>query len=171
MQMLDTFSEGFKSANRSVFIDSYTNYPGFPMKGRGEYDAFVNAHDILLFSGIHGEFFLPWHRDFVNNLELGLRNNGEFDVAIPYWNWEETPEVPTELAELGRIWGLALPNNSRIDWEKFHKIESTASLASVGSLWPMSQEAGFKLVAMILTQLALRRNEQPVRSGVQRVGG
>lgn len=85
------------------------------MKGRGEYDAFVNSHEVLFFTGIHGQFFLPWHRDFVNNMELGLRNDGEFDVTIPYWNWEDTPDVPTELADLRRIWALALPDNDRID--------------------------------------------------------
>jgi len=104
------------------------------MKGRGEYDAFVNAHHVLFSTGIHGEFFLPWHRDFVTNMELGLRNEGEFDVAIPYWNWEETPEVPTQLSELRRVWGLGLPDNDRIEG-------LTYAPARAMTVWPQFQDS------------------------------
>jgi len=84
------------------------------LEDRGGYEPFVDAHDVLFNTGIHSMYFLPWHRDFLNDFETALRKDGQYETALPYWNWEQVPVVPTQLNGLRVDWGLNPPNVNRI---------------------------------------------------------
>jgi hypothetical protein len=87
------------------------------LENRGAYGPIVDTHEEESSNGIHGQFFLPWHRDYVNNFEIALRKDGAYDVALPYWNWEDqtNTQVPTQLNGLRSDWGLNPSNADRID--------------------------------------------------------
>ncbi|MDQ0748567.1 tyrosinase [Streptomyces africanus] len=81
------------------------------LKRRGEYDEFVRMH-IAHFSadGEHGlrtahmaPSFLPWHRQFLLELERALRRVDP-SVTLPYWDWTRdrtTTSVPWTADLLG----------------------------------------------------------------------
>lgn len=53
----------------------------------GRIQSNANLHDINFTRGIHwGPAFLPWHRDFLRKIEIGLQ---EYDpsISLPYWDW------------------------------------------------------------------------------------
>jgi tyrosinase len=79
----------------------------------GEYSKLVTHHSQFMFD-IHSfggsphtnERFLPWHRvyllKFENLLNETMRkaNPGkEYNIAIPYWNWEQYREIPSLLRD------------------------------------------------------------------------
>jgi tyrosinase len=56
------------------------------------------------FASIHGhscphgcELFLPWHRAYIFEFENALRQF-DSDVTLPYWDWTQTPRIPTLFA-------------------------------------------------------------------------
>ncbi|BCW72442.1 tyrosinase family protein [Arthrobacter sp. NicSoilB8] len=78
------------------------------LKAKGKYDKFVHWHHqvmqpaVLPFeprdgnyrNGAHrGPAFLPWHREFLYQLETELRAI-DSSVSIPYWNWTEDTSDP-----------------------------------------------------------------------------
>lgn len=78
------------------------------LKAKGKYDKFVHWHHhvmqpaVLPFeprdtnyrNGAHrGPAFLPWHREFLSQLETALRTI-DSTVSIPYWNWTEDSTDP-----------------------------------------------------------------------------
>lgn len=78
------------------------------LKARGKYNRFVHWHHhimqpaVLPFepydanyrNGAHrGPAFLPWHREFLHQLETELRAIDP-SVSLPYWNWTEDTAEP-----------------------------------------------------------------------------
>lgn len=79
------------------------------LKAQGQYDKYVHWHHevmqpaVLSFephdsnyrNGAHrGPSFLPWHREFLLQLEADLRSV-DASVSIPYWDWTEDSDNPT----------------------------------------------------------------------------
>lgn len=61
------------------------------------YDDYVWMHNTLGLGGHRGSAFGPWHREFLRQFELDLRQvSGNPDISIPYWDWttERTPASP-----------------------------------------------------------------------------
>jgi tyrosinase len=57
------------------------------VKANGRYDQYVLQHRDLFEIGIHNNpIFLPWHREFLHQLELDLQSVDP-TVSIPYWDW------------------------------------------------------------------------------------
>jgi tyrosinase len=59
----------------------------------------------------HTWLFLPWHRCFLYYFEQICREmSGDPNFALPYWNWANTPKVPST------FWGAdnALNDNTRV---------------------------------------------------------
>ncbi|GGL70168.1 tyrosinase [Streptomyces fumigatiscleroticus] len=85
------------------------------VKRRGEYDEFVRIHiDHYVPDGERGlrtahmaPTFLPWHRQFLLELERALRRV-ESSVTVPYWDWTRNrtatsvPWIPDLLGGNGR---------------------------------------------------------------------
>jgi tyrosinase len=91
--------------DRKAFVNALLN-----LKAEGRYDKYVHWHHqvmqptILPFepydanyrNGAHrGPAFLPWHREFLLQLETELRSI-DASVSIPYWDWTEDPNNPAE---------------------------------------------------------------------------
>ncbi len=65
------------------------------------------------FAGLHGlplpawcdrfahglPMFLHWHRAYLWRFELALRQNGRFDVSLPWWDWINEPDLPAAYIE------------------------------------------------------------------------
>lgn len=77
------------------------------LKRRGEYDKYVHWHHHVMLptvlpheprdanyrNGAHrGPAFLPWHREFLMQLEQELRTI-EPDAFIPYWDWTQDEKL------------------------------------------------------------------------------
>jgi tyrosinase len=78
---------------RTRFINTFkimtTTLPWKPL-----YEAMVNAHQTLFFSGIHGTpIFLPWHRNHLLQIE-NLLQQIDCRVTIPYWDWAAQAASP-----------------------------------------------------------------------------
>lgn len=78
------------------------------LKRRGEYDKYVHWHHHVMIptvlpheprdanyrNGAHrGPAFLPWHREFLMQLEQELRTV-EPTAFIPYWDWTQDAKLP-----------------------------------------------------------------------------
>lgn len=89
---------------RKAFVDAL-----LAVKAAGKYDKFVHwhhevmapavlpdePHDSFYRNGAHrGPAFLPWHRQFLMELEGELRAVDP-DVSIPYWDWSADAADPT----------------------------------------------------------------------------
>lgn len=80
---------------RRRFVDAMLE-----LKRRGEYDEFVRTHiEYYVADGDDGlraahmtPSFLPWHRQFLLDLERALRRV-DSEVSVPYWDWtrDRTP--------------------------------------------------------------------------------
>lgn len=103
------------------------------LRGDRKYIPYAEAHSDLFFTGVHGEYFLPWHRDFINNLELAMQPHSP-GVAIPYWNWEESPVVPTELDSFRAELGLAASNVADVGNQSYDFARSAATWNEFNSL-------------------------------------
>lgn len=88
-------------------IDTFVNAL-IELKKRGRYDTYVHWHHHVMIpsiwswepndpdyrNGAHrGPSFLPWHREFLLQLEEDLRTI-EASITIPYWNWAEDAADP-----------------------------------------------------------------------------
>lgn len=91
------------ASERQAFINTLLE-----LKARGEYDKFVHWHhhvmqpavlpyeprDANYRNGAHrGPAFLPWHREFLYQLETALRAI-DSSVSVPYWDWTEDSADP-----------------------------------------------------------------------------
>jgi tyrosinase len=78
------------------------------LKKRGRYDTYVHWHHHVMIpsiwswepndpdyrNGAHrGPSFLPWHREFLLQLEEDLRSI-DASITIPYWDWTEDAADP-----------------------------------------------------------------------------
>ena len=69
--------------------------------GDDGWDSFTNTHAasmMIAHSDPEGKawYFLPWHRCFISDFELRLR---EIDsrVTLPYWDWSTHPRIPKQM--------------------------------------------------------------------------
>ena len=61
------------------------------------YDDYVWMHNVIGFGAHRGSAFGPWHREFLRQFELDLRQvSGNPHISIPYWDWtvDRTPASP-----------------------------------------------------------------------------
>ncbi|EGD81306.1 hypothetical protein PTSG_11343 [Salpingoeca rosetta] len=67
------------------------------------WNEFVNMH-LSASASAHGNpSFLPWHREYMNQLELALREvTGNCDFTLPYWDWTIDSSSP----ETSPVWNL-----------------------------------------------------------------
>jgi tyrosinase len=78
------------------------------LKKRGRYDEYVHWHHHIMIptvlpyeprdanyrNGAHrGPAFLPWHRQFLLEIEADLRSVNP-NVSIPYWDWTQDAKLP-----------------------------------------------------------------------------
>jgi tyrosinase len=63
------------------------------------YEYFANWHGITLgYCRHHEDLFLPWHRAYLYYFEQALRAV-EPTVALPWWDWTASAEIPTAYTE------------------------------------------------------------------------
>src|ERR1700688_348967 len=87
------------------------------LKKQGIYDHYVHIHHSVMAPAIHpdeprdtnyrngahrGPIFLPWHREFLMQLEGSLREV-DASIALPYWDWTADAELPDP--RQAPIWG------------------------------------------------------------------
>lgn len=90
-------------------IDTFVNAL-LELKRTGRYDTYVHWHHHVMLpsvlswephdpnyrNGAHrGPSFLPWHREFLIQLEDDLQKI-DASITIPYWNWTEDAADPTK---------------------------------------------------------------------------
>jgi tyrosinase len=87
------------------------------LKKQGTYDHYVHIHHSVMAPAVHpdephdgnyrngahrGPIFLPWHREFLMQLEGSLREV-DASIALPYWDWTVDAGLPDP--RQAPIWG------------------------------------------------------------------
>jgi tyrosinase len=86
------------SADPSIPADDASGIPNV-------YDWYVNLHQQAMMQPIHARpWFLPWHRQFILNLENAIRLIGANpNFALPYWDWATDAGTPSPKTR--PVWG------------------------------------------------------------------
>jgi tyrosinase len=101
------------------------------LKRRGEYDKYVHWHHHVMIptvlpyeprdanyrNGAHrGPAFLPWHREFLMQLEQELRTIDPA-VFIPYWDWTQDAKLPDPA--VAPVWGIDLMGGNGLESDEW----------------------------------------------------
>ena len=62
------------------------------LKEEGTYDEFTRIHYDSADTAHLEDSFLPWHRWFLYSFETALQRAAGYCIALPYWDWDATPE-------------------------------------------------------------------------------
>lgn len=115
------------------------------LKAEGRYDKFVHWHhhvmqpavlsfeprDSLYRNGAHrGPAFLPWHREFLLQLETELRSVDP-SLSIPYWDWTEDVDNPSASI----VWSEDFMGGDGIESDEWRV--ATGPLAHQNGKWPV----------------------------------
>jgi tyrosinase len=126
--------------DRKAFVNALLT-----LKAEGRYDKYVHWHHnvmqpaVLSFepydanyrNGAHrGPAFLPWHREFLLQLETELRSI-DASVSIPYWNWTEDTNNPAESV----IWADDFMGGNGIEADQWRV--ATGPFAHKNGQWPV----------------------------------
>jgi tyrosinase len=117
------------------------------LKRRGEYEKYVHWHHHVMHptvlpheprdanyrNGAHrGPAFLPWHREFLMQLEQELRSI-EPTTFVPYWDWTQDAKLPDPAA--ATIWASDFMGGNGIESDEW-RIQSGPFAHAAGN-WPV----------------------------------
>jgi tyrosinase len=117
------------------------------LKARGKYDEFVHAHhhvmvpsvlphepkDAAYRNGAHrGPSFLPWHREFLLQLEQELQTI-DSSISIPYWDW--TKDAALADPAQAPVWGDDLMGGNGLESDEWRV--QTGPFAYGNGNWPV----------------------------------
>jgi tyrosinase len=117
------------------------------LKRRGEYDKYVHWHHHVMIptvlsheprdaefrNGAHrGPAFLPWHREFLMQLEGELRTI-DGGITIPYWDW--VADSALEHPETASIWGADFMGGNGLESDQWRV--QTGPFAYNAGKWPV----------------------------------
>lgn len=117
------------------------------LKKKGRYDEYVHWHhavmvptvlpdepkDALYRNGAHrGPSFLPWHREFLLQVEADLRSI-DSSISIPFWDWTED----ASLADPGSapVWGADLMGGNGVEADGWRV--GNGPFAFMNGNWPI----------------------------------
>jgi tyrosinase len=115
------------------------------LKAEGQYDKYVHwhhhvmqpavlsfePHDSLYRNGAHrGPAFLPWHREFLLQLETELRSVDP-SVSVPYWDWTEDANNPAASV----VWSEDFMGGDGIESDEWRV--ATGPFAHQNGKWPV----------------------------------
>jgi tyrosinase len=128
------------AAERRAFVDALLE-----LKARGKYDRFVHWHhhamqpavlpseprDAAYRNGAHrGPAFLPWHREFLHQLETELRVI-DASVSIPYWDWTQDTADPAA----SPVWAEDLMGGNGVEADEWRV--ASGPFAHANGRWPV----------------------------------
>lgn len=115
------------------------------LKAAGVYDQFVHAHHHVMVPSVfpyeprdanyrnpahRGPGFLPWHREFLMQLE-GELQKVDPSVTIPFWDWTQDAGAPTE----SPIWAEDFMGGNGLESDEW-RVQS-GPFANSGGKWPV----------------------------------
>jgi tyrosinase len=127
-------------SERQTFVNALLE-----LKAKGKYDKFVHWHHhvmqpaVLPFeprdanyrNGAHrGPAFLPWHREFLCQLETALRAI-DSSVSVPYWNWTEDTADPAA----SPVWSEDFMGGNGVEADEWRV--SSGPFAHANGHWPV----------------------------------
>ncbi len=127
---------------RKVYVNALLE-----LKKKGVYDKYVHWHHQVMVPSVHpyepvdanyrnrahrGPAFLPWHREFLMQVEGDLRTIDP-TIAIPYWNWTEDAGTPDPGSAL--IWRDDFMGGNGLASD--HSRVQTGSFAHKNNRWPV----------------------------------
>jgi tyrosinase len=119
------------------------------LKKDGHYDHFVHIHHSVMKPAIHpdephdsnyrngahrGPIFLPWHREFLMQLEAALREV-DSSIALPYWDWATDSALPDP--KKAPIWGDDLLGGDGVESDQWRV--ASGPFAYKNGNWPVPE--------------------------------
>ncbi|AZJ20061.1 tyrosinase [Bacillus wiedmannii bv. thuringiensis] len=135
------------SEEKKAFVEALLS-----LKKNGRYDEYVHWHhavmeptvlpneprDARYRNGAHrGPAFLPWHREFLMQVEADLQKI-DSAITIPYWNWTEDAELPDPTK--APIWSDDFMGGNGVESEGW-RVESGPFAFKNGN-WPIPEGHG-----------------------------
>ncbi|MEK5500464.1 tyrosinase family protein [Bacillus sp. FSL M8-0168] len=120
------------------------------LKKKGRYDEYVHWHHTIMVptilpyepndakyrNGAHrGPAFLPWHREFLMQVESDLQTIDP-SITIPYWDWTEDAELPDP--SKSPVWGDDFMGGNGVESEGW-RVESGPFAYKTGN-WPIPED-------------------------------
>lgn len=117
------------------------------LKATGEYDHFVHAHHHIMVPSVlpheprdanyrnpahRGPGFLPWHREFLLQLE-GALQKVDASVTIPYWDWTQDAALPDPTQ--APLWADDFMGGNGLESDQWRV--QTGPFAHSGGKWPV----------------------------------
>lgn len=135
------------AAQRKAFTDALLE-----LKKAGRYDEYVHWHHAVMMptvdatepatpdyrNGAHrGPSFLPWHREFLLQVEVDLKKiNGA--IVLPFWNW--TLDADLDDPHTSPIWLPDLMGGNGVESDNWHV--GTGPFAFTSGNWPIPPQHG-----------------------------
>ncbi|MGY4558732.1 tyrosinase family protein [Bacillus thuringiensis] len=135
------------SDEKKVFVSALLR-----LKKEGRYDEYVHWHHAVMVpsvlsyepkdaqyrNGAHrGPSFLPWHREFLMQVEADLQNI-DSSISIPFWDWTEDAGLPDP--SKAPVWSEDLMGGNGVESEGW-RVESGQFAYKTGN-WPIPEEHG-----------------------------
>lgn len=133
----------------SLSADEKARFVGalLELKARGDYDKFVHAHHHVMVPSVYpneprdanyrnpahrGPGFLPWHREFLLQLEAGLQSIDP-SLSVPYWNWTTDATLPDPTQ--APLWGDDFLGGNGLETDEWRV--QTGAFAHKNGKWPV----------------------------------
>ncbi len=119
------------------------------LKKEGRYDEYVHYHHAVMIpttfpyepkdanyrNGAHrGPAFLPWHREFLMQVEADLRTV-DSSISIPYWDW--TADAALDDPTSAPVWGEDLMGGNGVESDNWRV--ATGPFAYSKGNWPIPE--------------------------------
>lgn len=132
---------------KKAFVDALLT-----LKKKGRYDEYVHFHhavmiptilsyepkDAIYRNGAHrGPSFLPWHREFLMQVEADLQSI-DASITIPYWDWTADAALPD--AHEAAIWSGDFMGGNGVESDGWRV--GTGPFAYSTGNWPIPQHHG-----------------------------
>ena len=133
----------FTTTERQAFLTAFNTLWQQNIPNTVELYRIVHSN---LFDSIHDSGddaqnpFLPWHREFLRQFELYLKNV-DLDVTIPYWNWIE--DQSTSAAIWGSSWLGPYDDFSFYYFDIIHRVPGPDPLPTQAELTVALNETDF----------------------------
>jgi hypothetical protein len=127
------------ATEKQVFVNALIALKAKPQGSTNVINNYANIHAVNFSAGIHNEErFTAWHRWFLHQFEIELRNSGvagASKINLPYWDWTSQyyTTAPTDAQTTAPLWDNSFLGQFNSLWGLMRSLGS-ASLPTTSSV-------------------------------------